>query len=1130
MYRYADPTACPGCRSPISRTTTFCTTCGVTLRGPVPQQIFDTLTQVDRLVTQLYAARPAATVAAPVAAPAPAVAPTLAPALTPAGPVSQAPITAPPFVPPPPHLPPPPAWQSSLPHTGLSSASVPKILLGLGALCLLVASLVFLAVAWAALGVDGRTGVLIGFTVAVAALTRWVAGRDLRAGAEAFATVTLGLLAIDLGGAREAGWLGAIDDAWFLVVAGTAVAVVATAAARWAATTPVARLTSAEVVAGLGVLVAAVGTSLTIEGSDAVDVLLAIGVCALGAFAGHRLGLRILAIACGVEAAAFWLLLTGIAVVRLDEPTVAHVWGDLAVWPTLAAAALVAACAVPRSLPVAVRVTAASTGALLATLALTVVSFDESATTVALVELAVVAAYALLAARLPRPWGWVSAVPSAIAAVGLAVSVLLLTVTSLVALLANDPWTLQPLTTLDHRDIAWTWPLLLPAGALGVALAASTLVRCAGGRPGLLVVPGAVAAVVGVALMPALYGVPLAVAVLVLLLATAVLLAATRRVGWPVPAAAAAGTALLALGAALASDWLTATVLALYTAAAVAAEVRGRGAVRVLGRALAPLTGAGLIWTVAHLAELELEWRALPVLLVLGAAIVLRPAIEREVATAVAGSAAVLASVTELAGIDAQWLAAYLALASVIATLSSKVNRDREPLAWAGLALLLPATAAAAVDTWTTCGVLVVFTLTTLVHELRGSEALRTVARAGTPLVGSALIWTVAELADLDTVWRALPILLVLGAAVLVRPVLEREVACATAGAVAVLASVTGPTGVDGQWLAVYATIAAVVTTVSSLVHAERRPLAWPGLALFALASVSAIGHPWTLVAVLALFTGVAVLHELRDDEPLRAAGRALAPLSAAGLLWTIGELVDLDLEWRALPVVLLLGLAVVARPAVEREVASAVAAAAAVVASVAHGPAVDQSWLAVYLTLAGVVTTGSSLLHPTRRRLAWVGLACFTLAQWIRLQQIGVGTVEAYTLPLAVVLLVVGTVALLRGERSSMQTLAPGLGLALVPTLLQVMVDPVSLRAVLLGLGCVALVALGLVRGWAAPLLFGAGAGALVVLRQGTMAHVLPQWMIIGLVGVALTIVGVTWEQRMAEFRRASDYVRRLR
>ena len=42
----------------------------------------------------------------------------------------------------------------------MSAATVPKILLGLGAMCLLVAALVFLAVAWAVLGVEGRTVVL----------------------------------------------------------------------------------------------------------------------------------------------------------------------------------------------------------------------------------------------------------------------------------------------------------------------------------------------------------------------------------------------------------------------------------------------------------------------------------------------------------------------------------------------------------------------------------------------------------------------------------------------------------------------------------------------------------------------------------------------------------------------------------------------------------------------------------------------------------------------------------------------------------------------------------------------------------------------------------------------------------
>jgi hypothetical protein len=189
-----------------------------------------------------------------------------------------------------------------------------------------------------------------------------------------------------------------------------------------------------------------------------------------------------------------------------------------------------------------------------------------------------------------------------------------------------------------------------------------------------------------------------------------------------------------------------------------------------------------------------------------------------------------------------------------------------------------------------------------------------------------------------------------------------------------------------------------------------------------------------------------------------------------------------------------------------------------------------DQAWLAIYLTLAGAVSTGSSLVNRDRRQLSWLGLALFTAAQWVRLQQLGVGTVEAYTLPLALVLLAAGGVALARGADSSVRTLAPGLGLALVPTLLQVLVDPVGTRAVLLGLGCLVLVAIGLARGLAAPLLAGAGTGALVVLREATFAQVLPQWAMIGLVGVALTVVGITWEQRLHELRRASAYVQALR
>ena len=111
---------------------------------------------------------------------------------------------------------PPPAAAAT---SGLTMPSVPKILLGLGATCLLVAAAIFLAVAWSWLGVDGRTMVLVALTVTTGLAGRGLARRDLGVAAEALTVVSLGLVVLDVLGARTAGWLETSDQVFVAVAA-----------------------------------------------------------------------------------------------------------------------------------------------------------------------------------------------------------------------------------------------------------------------------------------------------------------------------------------------------------------------------------------------------------------------------------------------------------------------------------------------------------------------------------------------------------------------------------------------------------------------------------------------------------------------------------------------------------------------------------------------------------------------------------------------------------------------------------------------------------------------------------------------------------------------------------------------
>jgi cell division protein FtsW (lipid II flippase) len=163
---------------------------------------------------------------------------------------------------------------------------------------------------------------------------------------------------------------------------------------------------------------------------------------------------------------------------------------------------------------------------------------------------------------------------------------------------------------------------------------------------------------------------------------------------------------------------------------------------------------------------------------------------------------------------------------------------------------------------------------------------------------------------------------------------------------------------------------------------------------------------------------------------------------------------------------------------------------------------------------------------------LGWLGGLLLAAATWVRLANLGVEAPEAYTLPSAVALLLVGLWRMHRDSRTSSRlALTPGLLLATTPTLLWVLVDPVSLRAVLLGAACLALVLAGARLQWSAPLVVGSVVGGLLVLRElAPYATATPQWVLIGAAGTLLTVVGVTWERRLRDLHLGLAYLGRLR
>ncbi|WP_262284796.1 SCO7613 C-terminal domain-containing membrane protein [Micromonospora sp. MA102] len=330
---------------------------------------------------------------------------------------------------------------------------------------------------------------------------------------------------------------------------------------------------------------------------------------------------------------------------------------------------------------------------------------------------------------------------------------------------------------------------------------------------------------------------------------------------------------------------------------------------------------------------------------------------------------------------------------------------------------------------------------------------------------------------------------------------------------------------------------------LDGLVATRAGTLAGLGVLVVAAAVVGAAGRPaearlagW--LSAVATATGFAVTAALAGGLPLRTAGFAVLAVAAV----TLHAAPALRARIAGSP-----GPAEPAGGATASGPAEAARAAAPARAGVAVG-AVALEAAAQAVALLALLLTGGALRHaaavcvlwgvvvavrvlrqgetPARRwSLAAVAGGSELLGGWLLLAAGGVAVREAYTLPAAALALGAGLLALrTRPGLNSWLALGPGLGAALLPSLVSVLAAPDPQPARRLALGLVALGAVlgGAVRRWQAPVLL--GTATLVPLALHELARgwdLLPRWIFLGLGGLALIALAATYERRRRDLAR---------
>ena len=573
MSRLVDATICPDCRTTLDASAT-CPACGLRLTGSLAEELWRLMVDADRVVEQLRALSgpvPAAVTPAPASLPPLPVTPTPAPAR----------------------------------QRGLPAASVQVVLLSLGALCLLVAAVVFVAVTWSLLGLTGRTLVLLGFTGLLAVVAVALTRRNLRGAAETFWIVVAGMLTVDLLGAQSAGLAGldALDWRGTGALVGGALLVTGLGVGVWARRQPVGRLYGAEAVAIVGGLIVCTSNVWLAENTAVATTVAAPVLATL--FALLRRQVPVAAYGSGGLALASWLVLLLVGWGRTLEPVgLDEWWSDGRGWPLLAAAVLAAVVVHVPTSPEHARPVAAGLGLLALALLANGPQTVGTETRDTVLASTILVALGLVAAFAPRAWALGAAALAALGVVGLG---LLLMVGPWDGLERLEPDGVTPVDAVLTGSFLGAAPWT--AGVVALAVAATLVLllrrvrhthreaasRCVGALAPAVLALGVLDLVL--ALEPALW-----VGVLAAIAATAIATVAAWWVRDHVVAAVAGATATAYLGGltlytAAANDLLIAATTSVFAVALVVAfALRDRAGTSISASTCAALAAVLGAW------------------------------------------------------------------------------------------------------------------------------------------------------------------------------------------------------------------------------------------------------------------------------------------------------------------------------------------------------------------------------------------------------------------------------------------------------------------------------------------------------------------------------------------------------